>query len=81
MYLIRMPFNPKHPVAVKAGDVVEINDPFANLSTRGGIKAYCPKDLFSREEDYERMFKRERAVVKNEKLSQKNGLDVVMMEK
>jgi len=72
MYLIHMPFGPFWSgVVFKAGNVVEINGFFANLRTRSGIKAYCPKDLFSSEEDYERMFKRERAVVKDEKLSPK----------
>jgi len=72
MYLIHMPYKSLlHPVAFKAGNVVEINDLFANLSIRGGMKAYCHKDMFAREEDYERMFKRERAVVENEKLSPK----------
>ena len=34
----------------------EINDLFANLSIRGGMKAYCHKDMFAREEDYEAFF-------------------------
>lgn len=44
-------------ITFKAGQLTEINDLFATLNIRG-MKVYCPKEFFFREESYHEMLKK-----------------------
>jgi len=57
LFLIYMPFRRTTTLSFKAGQIAEIDDLLANLSIRG-VKAYCPKDFFFRDADFEKMLKR-----------------------
>lgn len=57
LFLIYMPFRRTTTMSFKAGQITEIDDLLANVSIRG-IKAYCPKDFFFRDDDFEKMLKR-----------------------
>jgi len=54
LYSVHIPYKQRMPLTFKAGHVTEIDDLFANLNIRG-TKVFCPRGLFKKPEDYDKM--------------------------